>query len=418
MYDWANSAYITTVAAGVLPAYFASVVAGPGTLRVLGFETTAPAVWAFVVALASLLVFVCAPVLGAIADYSGSKKKFLMAFGYAGALIAILLSFSGSGDVYRTLILFMGAQIGYFGSLVFYDAFVTHIASPEKLDWLSGKGYSYGYVGGGLQFALSLALVARHEYFGISEIAAVRIAILTAGLWWAGFALVPLRYLRENKAETRTKLSVAQYLRLGIARTIRTTRRVRQFRHLATFLLAFMLYNDGIDTVIAIAASYATAELKLPIQTLMVTLLIIQMVAIGGALLFGKLAVRIGTKHAIMLALLVWSGIVVFAYFMQTGTEFMVLGAFAGLVLGGSQALSRSFYASMVPPAASAEFFGFYTVFSKFSAIWGPAAFGVVAQVFGSARLAILSLIVFFVAGLALLAFVDERKAREAKEWE
>jgi MFS transporter, UMF1 family len=421
MYDWANSAYATTVAVGVLPAYFASVVAGSGGLRVGGIETSATAVWAFMVGLASFIAFVFSPVLGAIADFSRAKKRFLLFFAYSGALFTTLLYFCGPGDVYTTLFLFLVAQVGYIGANVFYDSFITDVASPKKMDWISGKGYSYGYIGGGLQFATALALVAGHEYIGITQAMAARIAILTAGLWWAGFSLITAFYLRETGPSTLTQPSprgggISYYIGIGLSRTIQTALKVRRFRHLVIFLLAFMLYNDGIQTVIDMASIYGSEELKLSTTMLMVTLLVIQIIATFGALLFGWLASKMGAKRAIMLSLVLWAGVVIYAYFIQTAAEYFTLGVVVGIVLGGSQALSRSFYGSMVPEEASAEFFGFYTVFSRFSAIWGPVTFGVVRQSLGSSRLAIVSLIFFFVAGLILMAFVDEKKARAAKE--
>lgn len=415
MYDWANSAYVTTVAVGILPAYFAGAVVGADRFYVLGIKTSPTAVWAFVVALSSLIAFVSAPVLGAIADFSAAKKRFLLAFAYGGALFTMLLFFCGTGDVYRTLFLFLLAQVGFIGANVFYDSFITDVASQEKMDWISGKGYSYGYIGGGLQFAFSLALVAGHNYLGISEPLAARIAILTAALWWAGFTLFTVKYLKES-GEPGAKRSFSEYIAIGFSRTLQTTRRVGQFRHLVLFLLAFMLYNDGIQTVIDMSSIYGTQELKLSTTTLMVTLLIIQIIATGGAMLFSWIAQKIGSKKAIMVSLVLWSGVVIYAYFIQTAYEFFGLGIIVGLVLGGSQALSRSFYGSMVPEGASAEFFGFYTVFSKFSAIWGPTTFGLVKQWLGSSRLAIISLIFFFLMGLILMAFVDEAKARAAKE--
>lgn len=420
MYDWANSAYILTVAVGVLPAYFASVVVGADGLRIAGIETSATAVWAFTVSIASFIAFIFAPVLGAIADFSATKKRFLLVFAYAGALFTTLLYFCGSGDIYLTLLLFLLAQVAFIASLVFYDSFITDIVGPERMDWISGKGYSYGYVGGGLQFAFALALVAGHEFLGISQAMAARISILTAGLWWAGFSLVTVKYLREEKPSTLTQPSprgrgIFEYVGIGLSRTIQTTLKVRQFRHLVLFLLAFMLYNDGIQTVIDMASIYGAEELRLSTTTLMVTLLVVQIIAAVGAMLFSWLAIKIGSKKAIMLSLVLWSGVVIYAYFIQTAAEFFALGVVIGIVLGGSQALSRSFYGSMVPEEASAEFFGFYTIFTRFSAIWGPATFGLVRQGVGSSRLAIVSLIFFFIAGLVLMAFVDERKARAAK---
>lgn len=414
MYDWSVSAYNLTVLAAVLPSYFASFVVGPNGLEIGNIKTSATAVWAFVLALASFIAFIFAPVLGAIADFSAAKKRFLLAFAYGGALFTTLLYFCGAGDVYSTLLLFLLAQVGYICSLIFYDAFIIDIASPQKMDWISGKGYSYGYVGGGLQFALSLALVAAHDYVGISQQMATRISLLTAGLWWAGFSLFTVKYLREESGPRKT-MRLREYAAIGVSRTLQTMRRGRQFKHLVVFLLAFMLYNDGIQTVIEMAAIYGTEELKLSTTTLMLTLLMTQVIATFGALVFSWLAMKIGTKTTIMASLVLWSGVVIYAYFIQTAAQFFSLGVVAGIVLGGSQALSRSFYGSMVPEEATAEFFGFYTVFTRFSAIWGPATFGIVRQWLGSSRLAIVSLIFFFVVGLILMAFVDERKAREAK---
>src|SRR5207247_322251 len=301
MYDWANSAYVTTVYVGVLPAYFASVVVGTEGLRIGGIETSASVVWAFVVALSSFIAFLSAPVLGAISDFSAAKKRFLLAFAYGGSLFTMLLYLCGTGDVYRTLFLFLMAQVGFIGANIFYDSFIKDLASPEKMDWISGKGYSYGYVGGGLQFAFALVLVAGHDFVGISEETAARIAILTAGLWWAGFTLFTVKYLRESSPAhgIKRRPGVAEYVSIGVSRTIQTTLRIRQFRHLAIFLLAFMLYNDGIDTVIAMSSIYGTEELKLSKATLMITLLVIQIIATVGALLFGRLATKSGANRTI-----------------------------------------------------------------------------------------------------------------------
>src|SRR5438093_5870234 len=301
MYDWANSAYATTVYVGVLPAYFASVVVSAEGLRIGGIETSASAVWAFAVALSSFIAFLSAPVLGAISDFSAAKKRFLLAFAYEGSLFTMLLYFCGRGDVYLTLFLFLIAQVGFIGANVFYDSFIINVASPEKMDWISGKGYSYGYVGGGLQFAFALALVAGHDFAGISEETAARIAILMAGLWWAGFTLFTVKYLRETAPAVKQsgafrsfgerKPGLAEYVSIGMSRTIRTTRRIRQFRHLAVFLLAFMLYNDGIDTVIAMSSIYGTEELKLSKAVYLITLLAIHIIATFYALIFSLLVI-------------------------------------------------------------------------------------------------------------------------------
>ena len=421
MYDWANSAYITTVVVALLPRYFILAIVGEGGIQIGNTVVDATVLWARMVSVAAFIVFLSAPVLGTISDFSSAKKKFLMSFAYTGSLAAMLLYFCGSGDVWMTVIFFLISQVGYVGANVFYDGFLPQIASEDKMDWVSGKGFSYGYVGGGLQFAIALALVAGHDTIGISQSLAVRIGIAMAGLWWAGFTLLTLVHLKESGAsETiperyRSRPKLFAYIEIGVTRTLGTLRKIRRFKHLLLFLIAFMIYNDGIQTVINMTTPYATEELGLSITDLMVTLLIIQIIGSGGALLFGKLADKIGAKRAVMLSLVIWSCVVTYAYFLQTTTEFFILGAVVGIVLGGSQALSRSLYGSMIPEQSSAEFYGFYSVFSKFSAIWGPLIFGEIRHHAGTARLSILSLMVFFIVGLILLWFVDVEKAQAAK---
>ncbi|MEE8199685.1 MAG: MFS transporter [Candidatus Acidoferrales bacterium] len=421
MYDWANSAYATTVLAGLLPFYFADTVVGSEGVALGGTHYSAFTLWGFIVGLAALLTFLVAPILGAVSDFLAAKKRFLLTFAYTGSLFTLLLYFCRSGDVYKTIFFFLVAQIGFIGANVFYDAFLPQIASEKEMDWVSGKGYSYGYVGGGLQFALAFGLVMGHEALGLSQETATRLAIASAGFWWAGFTLFTVKHLHEAPATEslperyRRWPRPLAYADIGISRTLRTMRQVGRFRHLLLFLVAFMLYNDGIQTAIQMATVYGADELGLGIGVLMVTLLIIQAIATFGALLFGRIAGWIGTKRAVMVTLALWSVVVVYAGSIHTAGEYLALGGVVGLVMGGSQALSRSFYGAMIPKAASAEFYGFYTVFSKFSAIWGPLVLAVIRQVTGSARLSITALAIFFLAGLVLLSFVDEEKAREAK---
>jgi UMF1 family MFS transporter len=416
MYDWANSAYITT-AVGLLPIFFASSVVGEHGAVIFGKTYRADTLWGFTVGLAGALSFLFAPVLGAIADFSASKKKFLMAFGYTGALFCTFIYFCHSGDVFKTLFFFLISQMGFVNGNVFYDAFLPHVASEEKMDDVSAKGYAYGYVGGGLQFAIALALVSLHDKFGLTKEHAARIGIAMSGAWWAGFTFYCMRFLHEAPptAEVSVESAGSQwlaYLKLGISRTWQTAKRAAQFRHLVIFLLAFMMYNEGIQTVINMATIYGTNELHLPASALMLTLLIIQFVAIFGSLGFSKIADRFGTKKTIIFGLVIWSGVVIYAYFIHSVTEFFVLGMIVGIAMGGTQALSRSYYGLMIPEESSAEFFGFYTVFSKFSAIWGPWAFAAITHFTQSGRTAILSLITFFIVGLILLVMVDEGKAK------
>ena len=420
MYDWANSAYITTAAVALLPNYFAQAVVGEAGVDIFGMNMSATALWGFMLGGAAFLVFLFAPVLGAIADFSSGKRRFLAGFAYMGSLFATMLYFCKSGDVGLTIALFMGTQVCFVAGNVFYDAFLPQIASEDKLDSVSAKGYAFGYVGGSLQFAIALGLVAMQKTPEDQAMAA-RIGMAMTGIWWAGWTLLTMKYLKEVKIPYelpeayRDRPKILAYLALGISRTVATAKRVGRFKHLTLFLVAYMIYNDGIHTVTSMATIYGTEELRLSTTALMVTLLLVQVVAIGGALVFSRIANRIGAKHAVMCALVLWSGVVTYGYFIHTATEFFILGIIVGVVLGGTQALSRSFYGAMIPEQASAEFYGFYSVFSKFSSIWGPVTFGFIKQITGSARLAIISLMIFFIVGLILLGFVDEEKAKADK---
>jgi MFS transporter, UMF1 family len=423
MYDWANSAYYTTVAVAIFPLFFSGVIVPENGYEIGGRMFSPVSLVGFMSSASSFFIFLFAPFLGAISDFSASKKKFLMVFCYGGSLFSILLYFCGTGDVWLAMIFFSMSQIGFVGGNIFYDAFLPQIASEDKLDWVSGKGFAFGYIGGGLQFALSLGLITGHKFFGIEYEHAVKLAMVMAGLWWAGFSAVAFIYMKETGTpekmpdKYRALPKISAYARIGISRTFATAKKVTRFKQLVLFLIAYMIYNDAIQTVIKMAAIYGD-QLKIPHSMIMITLLIVQFVAFFGALLFGSLAGKISAKKALMITLAMWLLVVAYGYFMKSATEYLVLGATIGIVMGGSQALSRSLYGAMIPPQASAEFYGFYSVFSKFSAIIGPAVFAVIDYLTGSARFAILSLITFFVVGLILLSLVNVEKAKEAKSIE
>ncbi len=415
MYDWANSAFVLTVLTAVMPIYFAAGIVPEDGIRIGGTAYSATALWGFTVSAAGLFVFSFAPILGAIADYTASKKKFLIGFCYAGSAATAGFYFCHPGDVALTITLVIISKIGFIGGNIFYDAFLPSIASPDKTDWVSGKGFAFGYLGGALQLLIALILISNYEMFGMEKLTAVRSGLALSGLWWGGFAIITFRWLKEENhganKETRTAISAGQAVRTAFIRILHTLKQIRALKPLLIFLIAFMLYNEGIQTVILMATIYGEQELKFPTSTLMVTLLIVQIVAMAGALGFSKLAERIGTKPAVVLSLVIWCLIVLYAYFMTTPEEYMIMGVFVGLVLGGSQSLSRSLYAAMIPKNAAAEFFGFYSVFTRFSSIWGPLVFGLIQVWTGNARLSIISLIVFFFAGIVLLLFVDIKKA-------
>lgn len=424
MYDWANSAYAVTVLVAVMPIYWAEGIVPEGGVHLFGTLMTAEVLWPYMISAAAVMAFIAAPVLGAIADFNANKRGFLTFFCVLGAAATMGLFMCGEGDVIPAMILFILSNIGFVGGNVFYDAFLTDIADDDSIDWISGKGYAYGYVGGGLQLALSLGFILGADSFGIDGGMAARIVLLFTGLWWFGFALITLGNLRDQGTpaelpdEYKSKSRYLALAKIGLKRTLETTGKIRRFRHVVFFLLAFLVYNDAVQTVITQASLFGSQEMGLESTTLMITILIIQFVAFFGALLFGWMGRKIGSKNSLIISLFVWCAIVIYAYFMESQMEFFALGVILGLVLGGVQSLSRSLYGSMIPRQAGAEFYGFYSVFAKFSTIFGPAVFGAVTQVTGSMRQAILSLIVFFIIGIALLLFVNVSEARKLKQGE
>lgn len=422
-YDWANSAFAVTVLAALFGPYLDKVVV-PETgysLPIFGMQhLSATSLYGYALGLSALLVFASSPLLGAIADQTRRKKRFLMVFASLGAASTLAMGLVGPGDVVLALLLFMIANFSFVSANVFYDAFLPHLADPDELDAVSGRGYAWGYAGGGILFVLQLLLVQFHESIGIASAAtAVRISLSSAGMWWGLFSLVTWVRLDESVVPrhaadapavrpARTFSSVT----LGLRRIAVTMRAVTALPNILLFLLAFMIYNDGIQTTIAMATVYGSEELGFDTLTLMGCLLMVQFVGIVGARTFSLLAGRTSTKLAIIISLAIWSLVVLYAYGMTQPWEFWLLGGIVGLVLGGSQALSRSFFSRIIPAEASAEFFGFFSVFEKFSAIAGPILFALVRQLTGTSRLAILSLLAFFLLGMLLLAFVNVARAR------
>jgi UMF1 family MFS transporter len=424
MYDWANSAYTTTTLAVLLPVIFTSEIIPPGGFTVLGRTLDGESLFGYTVSFGAALAFLLSPVLGAVGDFSASKLRFLRVFAYLGASLSTLFALLRPGDVWLAILLFIVVESCWAIANVFYDSFLPHIASADTIDQVSSRGFAMGYIGGGLQFLVALLLINfSPESFAST---AARIGIVMAGLWWLGFSIFAFRRLTEPAAAQAMPAKYAgswrplAYIQIGFGRTLATTRRLRHFPQLLLFLIAFLLYNDGVQTVISISAAFATETLGLAAGQVAIAFLMVQVVAFGGALAFGWLAGKIGPKNAILLSLVLWTGVSVFGYFLPAGSflPFLGLAAAVGLVLGGTQALSRSLYGSMIPEAASAEFYGFYSVFSKFASIWGPLLFAFVNDVTGSSRNAILSLIVFFAAGFLLLSRVDIVRARQAKhDW-
>ncbi len=399
MYDWANSAFATTILAGVFPVYYGAVAGAtlPGN--------RATVFWGYTNSFSLLMVALSAPILGAIADHSGTKKKFLCAFAAAGIMFTAMLSLVGRGEWLTASVLFIGGYVGFAGSLIFYEALLPHITGPENIDRVSSRGYALGYLGGGLLLAINLAWILKPQMFSIpnTEMAS-RISFLSVAIWWAAFSVPLLRRVPEPGREGPLKKE--NPVLAGFSRLAQTFRDVRRYKELTKFLIAFWLYSDGIGTVIKMATIYGT-EIGIGQSSLIGALLLVQFVGIPCTMAFGAVAERIGAKRAIFLALGIYVLVAVGGYFMSRAWHFWALAVLVAAAQGGAQALSRSIFARMVPKSKSAEFFGFYSVSSKFAGIAGPLLFAVVGQITGTSRLSIISLLFFFIVGGILLSRVD-----------
>jgi MFS transporter, UMF1 family len=398
MYDWANSAFATTVMAAVLPVYYAQVAGA--TLK-----GNLPTVyWAYTSSISLLIAAIISPILGAVADFRGEKKRFLTAFMLIGVTGTALMYFIRTGDWLMASIFFIIGELGFAGSLVFYDSLLPHIAGPDEIDQVSSRGYAMGYLGGGLLLAINLVMImfAPKDLTGLMT----RLSLLSVALWWFVFSIPVLRWVSEPpnrvlKGEAGMNAITVSFRRLG-----HTFGEIRHYKQLFIFLVAFWFYNDGIGTIIKMATIYG-AEIGIGQTTLIGTLLMVQFVGIPFTFLFGWLAKKIGTKQAIYISLVVYAVISVAGYFMSKEWHFWALGFAVATVQGGSQALSRGLFGRLAPKSKSAEFFGFFSVSEKFAGIVGPFVFGVVGQIMGNSRLAIVSLIIFFIIGATLLSRVD-----------
>jgi UMF1 family MFS transporter len=359
-----------------------------------------------------VIVALSAPILGAIADYSQSKRRFLIFYTYLGALFTALLVTVGYGDYLQASLFFIIALIGFAGGHVFYDAFLPEIAPEGEREYVSGKGFAYGYLGGGILLILNLLMIQKHVWFGIPDAAwGSRLSFLTVGIWWGIFSIPAFRYVRDRRKKVAAKV---RYIRHGFKTLADTFRKMRNFKELAKFLISFLIYNDGVQTVIVMAAIFGREELGFETSTLIGCLLMVQIIGFPAALFMGKLAQWIGEKRTIYICLIVYCIIVIYGYFMNRPVEFWVLGFLVGLVQGGSQAISRSLYSSLIPLGHSAEFFGFFAIANRFTSIFGPLCFGVVAALTGSLRTSIVALIAFFLVGLIILMTVDVEQGKRA----
>ena len=396
--DWANSAFATTVMAGFFPVFFkqywsAGAEASVSTFR-LGVLSS----------VGSLLVALAAPVLGAMADRGGARLRFLAFFTVIGAAATAALGLVGQGDWMTAAVVYTLAGVGFWGGIIFNDSLLVDVADPQDYDLVSAFGYSLGYVGGGLLLVLNAAMVAAPERFGLADAAAaVRASFVMVGAWWLAFTVPALLWVREDRPARAPGPGGA--LRAGWREFRATLREVRRYRPLVWFLLAYWLYIDGVNTVIKMAVDFGLS-LGFPQQSLIAALLITQFVGFPAALFFGWLGKRIGARAGIFIAIAVYAVATVAAYWMREVAHFYALACAIGLVQGGIQSLSRSYYATLVPEGKQGEFFGFYNMMGKFAAVLGPTMVGITALATGDTRIGMLSLLVLLVGGAVLLARV------------
>lgn len=413
-YDWANSAFVTSVVTVFLGPYLTNVAQAAadanGLVYPLGIPVAAGSFFPYIVSLSVFLQIFLLPIVGAVADYSRLKKRLMFMFAFLGSLTTIGLYFVQGSNYLLGGGLFLLANLFYGASIVLYNAFLPDIASPNRRDAVSSQGWAFGYLGGGLLLVLNLALFLNAGRLGIENGLAVRICLASAGVWWALFALIPLFTLRQRGA-AKALPPGKRYLTVGFSQLRHTFLQARRFPQTLLFLAAYLLYNDGIQAVIALSSQFGAEELGMESSSLITLILIVQFVAFLGALVFGWLARWVGSKRAIMISLVIWTAVVVAAYFIQNQTQFFVLAVPIALVLGGSQALSRSVFSQMIPQGQEAEYFSLYEISERGTSWLAPLFFGLALQFTGSYRIAIVSLIIFFAAGLLLLVRVDVRRA-------
>jgi UMF1 family MFS transporter len=424
VYDWANSAYVTTTLTVLFGPYLTVVAkraACPGRptdeacgtdLSVLGVPVSPGSLALYAVTVTTLLSAVLLPVVGALVDRTGRKRTLLARFAWLGAAAAAGMALVQGDDWLLGVVLLLVASLSLGCSLVVYDAILVDIATPDERDAVSSRGWAVGYAGGGLLLALNLVLVQGHDAFGLSTEAAVRVSLFSAGVWWAVFTVVPFLGLRDRPPRDAVPLPgrspvVAAFGQLG-----RTLKDLRRYPQTLRFLLAYLIFNDGIQTVIYASSIFAAEELGLPSGQLILAILVVQFVAFGGALAFGRLAARVGAQRAILAGLVLWC-VVVAAGFVLPERRFglfLALAVLIGLVLGGTQALSRSLYSQLIPWGREAEYFSLYQAAERGTSWSGTLVFGLVFQLTDTYRAAIIALVAFFVVGGVLLARVDVRR--------
>jgi UMF1 family MFS transporter len=414
LYHFANAAFYVTVITLFLGPYLTALAKNAadarGFVHPLGITVDARSYWSYLISLSVILQVLFLPMVGAAADYGRRKKEILAATAYLGAAATMAMFFLEGRDYLFGGALFLIANVSFGASDVVYNSFLPEIAPPEDRDAVSSNGFSIGYIGGGLLLALTLVLFLNAGRIGMSESMAVRIGLSAAGAWWVIFT-IPALVAVHNRGPSRVLAAGQSAIQTVLSQLVHTVRDVRRYRQTLTFLIAYLLYNDAIQAVIALSSQFGSDELKIPVSRLTMAILMVQFVAIFGALAFKWLAAAINAKRAVIFSLAIWSAVLIYIYAsVKTTLQFFIAAAIVALVLGGSQALSRSLYAQMVPKSREAEYFSIYEISDKGTSWMCPLLFGLALQFTGSYRVAILSLIVFFIAGLLVLSKVNVKK--------
>lgn len=415
-YDWANSAYSLVITSAIFPVYYASVtsVNGSDEVSFLGRTYTNTALYSYSLSVSFLLIAFLSPLLSGIADSRGNKTTFMKFFCFLGAsACASLFFFEGIDTLWIGITGFVLASVGWAGSIVYYNAFLPEVASKDQQDRVSAKGFALGYIGSSLLLIFNLVMIMKPGWFGITGASiAPRISFVMVGAWWAGFALYTFRHLPEKRRKHSVSSDV---LMKGFLELLSVFRQVKTQHVLLVFLVSFFFYNMGVQTVMYVAALFGEKELHLKSDQLILTILIIQFVAIGGAYLFSGLSSRLGNFTALAIAVLVWICICIGAYFTTTSMQFYVLAFCVGMVMGGIQSLSRSTYSKLLPRTHDhASYFSFYDFCDKIGLVIGTVSYGLIEELTGSMRNSIIALISFFIIGLLLLQIISRKKTAAA----
>ena len=418
-YDWANSVHSLVIVSSIFPVYFTATAlnaAGGPVINFLGFPIKNSVLFSYTVSAAMLLVALISPFSTALADYSGNKKAFMKFFCYTGSVACALLYFFTKDTITFAVFCFAWSLVGWGGSIVFYNSYLPDIVTEDQFDRVSARGFSMGYVGSVLLMVFNLMMILKPNWFGgISSAMASRISFLTVGLWWFAFAQIPFNVL-PNGIRKPKDASAGNWLFNGFRELKKVFNQLKEQTLTKRFLIAFFVYNMAVQTVMYVATIFGSDELKMEGSSLIIIILLIQLVAIPGAWGFARISEKIGNTYALMIAVVIWTGICVAAYFVRNETQFFVVAAVVGLVMGGVQSLSRSTYSKLLPATTdTASYFSFYDVCEKLSIVFGTFIYGYVEQVTGSMRNSILALLVLFIIGLGLLARIPSQKVYGAR---